>query len=376
MELTTKDWKEFKIGDLFDQIGSTAVKKPFDKRNMPEDEFIIPALSSKIDNNSFGFYVREEDHLLINRLCLSVTLNGDAGKVYVQNKTFAIAQDAYAIYLKDDFNILNNEAIYLFLATIMEKVLMPKYGYTNKATWNKVKKETLLLPFKNDEPDWDFMEEFIKGIEEKYIENVDKYNQENIDKALSVTGLTTADLNGNLEVKPADRYEEFRVGDLFEINSSKKIYHANQITIYDKQTEGAYPYIVRSENNRGIRGFIKESEDNLNDHMTLSFAQDTFVAYFQPFKYFTGNKVKILEPKYDINENMFLYLETAINKAIQSFSWGSGSTEDTIRDIKITLPAIDKDTPNFDYMEKAIYIYILKRSLSLGKWITKKKLEL
>lgn len=52
MELTTKDWKEFKIGDLFDQIGSTAVKKPFDKRNMPEDEFIIPALSSKIDNNS------------------------------------------------------------------------------------------------------------------------------------------------------------------------------------------------------------------------------------------------------------------------------------------------------------------------------------
>jgi hypothetical protein len=200
MELTTKDWKEFRIGDLFDQIGSTAVKKPFDKRNMPEDEFIIPALSSKIDNNSFGFYVREEDHLLINRLCLSVTLNGDAGKVYVQNKAFAIAQDAYAIYLKDDFNILNNEAIYLFLATIMEKVLIPKYGYTNKATWNKVKKETLLLPSKNDEPDWDFMEEFIKGIEE---ENKEK---------LAVLK----------DVKPVDDeidisdWHEFRIEDLFD----------------------------------------------------------------------------------------------------------------------------------------------------------------
>lgn len=249
MELTTKDWKEFRIGDLFDQIGSTAVKKPFDKRNMPEDEFIIPALSSKIDNNSFGFYVREEDHLLINRLCLSVTLNGDAGKVYVQNKAFAIAQDAYAIYLKDDFNILNNEAIYLFLATIMEKVLIPKYGYTNKATWNKVKKETLLLPSKNDEPDWDFMEEFIKGIEEKYIKNVDKYNQENIDKALSVTGLTTADLNSNLEAKPADRYEEFRVGDLFDVSTIRGV---NNESLNNDYSKGKYRYITRTSLNNGI----------------------------------------------------------------------------------------------------------------------------
>lgn len=378
MELTTKNWKEFRIGDLFDQIGSTAVKKPFDKRNTPEDEFIIPALSSKIDNNSFGFYVREEDHLLINRLCLSVTLNGDAGKVYVQNKAFAIAQDAYAIYLKDDFNILNNEVIYLFLATIMEKVLIPKYGYTNKATWNKVKKETLLLPSKNDEPDWDFMEEFIKGIEEKYIENVDKYNQENIDKALSVTGLTTADLNGNLEVKPADRYEEFRVGDLFNIETSPSFDMVN-IDISNKINDDyKYEFIIRSKDNYGVKGYVKHLGIEPNEKNKITISQvGTIVAQYRTNDYYTSQNIFNLSPKFDLTENKVLFFVSSLNCVLKKYSgYSDYPTLKSLKNEKIKLPAIDEDTPDFDYMEKAIYIYILKRSLSLGKWITKKKSEL
>ena len=367
--INTTNWKEFRVGDLFNHIGKTAVIDPASKRPYKDETYSVPALSSTVINNSFGYYANPKEHNIIDRCCLSVTSNGDAGKVYFQNQPFVIAQDAYVIYLKND----DRENVYLFMACALEKLLMPKYSYTNKAGWNKVKKEIILLPAKNDKPDFDYMEEYIEEIKLKYINKLEKDNNENIDKALKITGLSYQDLNKDLTVKPADRYEEFRIGNLFEINSSKKIYHANQIIIYDKQIEGAHPYIVRSENNRGIRGFIKESEDNLNDRMTLSFAQDTFVAYFQPFKYFTGNKVKILKPKYNINENIFLYLETAINKAIKSFSWGSGSTEDTISNIKILLPAIDENTPDFDYMEKAIYIYILQKRLNLKNYLMKRK---
>lgn len=369
MELTTKDWKEFRIGDLFDQIGKTAVKKPFDKRNTPEGEFIIPALSSKIDNNSFGFYVREEDHLLINRLCLSITLNGDAGKVYVQNKDFAIAQDAYAIYLKDDFNILNNEAIYLFLATIMEKVLIPKYGYTNKATWNKVKKETLLLPSKNDEPDWDFMEEFIKGIEEKYILNVDKYNQENIDKALSVTGLTTADLNGNLEVKPADRYEEFRVGDLFdkvEVGYKSSENFEKEISISNVKTdEFNLPLINAKDGNNGIMYYGKIEDwsyvDNSIDIISDGAVSTGNVYYQKQNTSVLYNayliKLKANYEKYNFRE-VLLYLTTKLQKQLKEiYHYQNKAGWNKVKNEKILLPAIDEDTPDFDYMEKAIYIY-------------------
>lgn len=354
MELTTKNWKEFRIGDLFDQIGKTAVKKPFDKRNTPEGEFIIPALSSKIDNNSFGFYVREEDHLLINRLCLSVTLNGDAGKVYVQNKAFAIAQDAYAIYLKDDFNILNNEAIYLFLATIMEKVLIPKYGYTNKATWNKVKKETLLLPSKNDEPDWDFMEEFIKEIEEKYIENVDKYNQENINKALSITGLTMVDLDDDLKVEPADRYEEFRVGDLFDGLSGD--FDIKQEHINNKGDI----VITSGVENLGIFGKTNV-EARLIDEKTLTI--DMFGnVFYRPYKYkmVTHARVFALIPKFDMSNQIGLFMTTVFFYLKEKYSYSNMCSFSKIKNEKIKLPAIDENTPDFDYMEKAIYIYIKK----------------
>lgn len=363
MELTTKDWKDFEIGDLFDQIGSTAVKKPFDKRNMPEDEFIIPALSSKIDNNSFGFYVREEDHLLINRLCLSITLNGDAGKVYVQNKAFAIAQDAYAIYLKDDFNILNNEAIYLFLATIMEKVLMPKYGYTNKATWNKVKKETLLLPSKNDEPDWDFMEEFIKEIEEKYILNVDKYNQENIDKALSITGLTTADLNGNLEVKSADRYEVFRVGDLFETDGKRVLTGSYVPKDILNLHPGKIPRITVKSVDNGVDGHYSEIINDPNYRIYENFISVTFLGdcFYQKYKASLDMKVHCLKPlNIELNDGTALFLITAIKKELQIYSYGSQLSSEDLKNVVVKLPAIDENIPDFDYMEKAIYIYIKK----------------
>lgn len=148
-------------------------------------------------------------------------------------------------------------------------------------------------------------------------------------------------------------WKEFRVGDLFEVESSKKIYHANQVIIKDKQINDTYPYVVRSENNRGIRGYINESKENLNSGMTLSFAQDTFLVYFQPISYFTGNNVKILKPKYNLTINQFLYLESVINKSIKTYTWGKGSTKSFIRKIIIELPAIN-DKPDFDYMEEYI----------------------
>ncbi|EJC09007.1 hypothetical protein HPHPP15B_0076 [Helicobacter pylori Hp P-15b] len=46
------------------------------------------------------------------------------------------------------------------------------------------------------------------------------------------------------------------MGDLFEVLSSKKIYHANTIKIHDTQIENSYPYVVRAATNNGIKGFI------------------------------------------------------------------------------------------------------------------------
>ncbi|GAA8861000.1 hypothetical protein BTM166_00310 [Helicobacter pylori] len=159
----------------------------------------------------------------------------------------------------------------------------------------------------------------------------------------------------------AIKWGEFRLGDLFEVLSSKKIYHANTIKIHDTQIENSYPYVVRATTNNGIKGFIIDDPTLTNEKNTLSFAQDTFTVFYQKQPYFTGNKVKILKPKFAFKSPKILHFISAILQFIlKPLTWGLGSTTESIAEFKFSLPL--KPTANtqtlddidFNFMEKFI----------------------
>lgn len=159
----------------------------------------------------------------------------------------------------------------------------------------------------------------------------------------------------------AIKWGEFRLGDLFEVLSSKKIYHANTIKIHDTQIENSYPYVVRATTNNGIKGFIIDDPTFANEKNTLSFAQDTFTVFYQKQPYFTGNKVKILKPKFAFKSPKILHFISAILQFIlKPLTLGLGSTTESIAEFKFSLPL--KPTANaqtledidFDFMEKFI----------------------
>ncbi|EJB71871.1 type IIS restriction enzyme protein [Helicobacter pylori Hp A-14] len=159
----------------------------------------------------------------------------------------------------------------------------------------------------------------------------------------------------------AIKWGEFRLGDLFEVLPSKKIYHANTIKIHDTQIESSYPYVVRATTNNGIKGFIIDDPTFTNEKNTLSFAQDTFTVFYQKQPYFTGNKVKILKPKFAFKSPKILHFISAILQFIlKPLTWGLGSTTESIAEFKISLPLKPtaktqtlKDI-DFDFMEKFI----------------------
>ncbi|MUV09885.1 restriction endonuclease subunit S [Helicobacter pylori] len=159
----------------------------------------------------------------------------------------------------------------------------------------------------------------------------------------------------------AIKWGEFRLGDLFEVLPSKKIYHANTIKIHDTQIENSYPYVVRATTNNGIKGFIVDDPTFTNEKNTLSFAQDTFTVFYQKQPYFTGNKVKILKPKFAFKSPKILHFISAILQFIlKPLTWGLGSTTESIAEFKFSLPL--KPTANaqtlkdidFHFMEKFI----------------------
>ncbi|WP_149032090.1 restriction endonuclease subunit S, partial [Flavobacterium psychrophilum] len=174
---------------------------------------------------------------------------------------------------------------------------------------------------------------------------------------LKVTGLNNYILT-NEEQKVLEDFEngklkwkEFNIGSLFDIDSYKKRFDANKVII----SETGKPYVVRTSLNNGIRGFINEDEQYLNDGNTISFGQDTATMFYQEQPYFTGDKIKIVKSKdkkfNKLNAQFFI---ATMTKSFSSFSWGSSSYNiKIIGNQQIQLP-IHNDKPNYELIETFI----------------------
>lgn len=142
------------------------------------------------------------------------------------------------------------------------------------------------------------------------------------------------------------------MGDLFEINSSKKRFDANKVEVLES---GKFPYVVRMGSNNGQKGFINEDKQFLNDGNTISFGQDTATMFYQENPYFTGDKIKILKSKYGkFNKNNALFFILSISNAFSSFSWGASSFNVKKLENQIIQLPIKKGQIDFAFMESFI----------------------
>lgn len=153
------------------------------------------------------------------------------------------------------------------------------------------------------------------------------------------------------------RWGEFKIDDVFNIDSSKGIYHAVNIDIFDDRIEGSYPYVVRTSKNNGVRGYTIQNINTLNPKNTISFAQDTSEMFFQKEDYFTGNKIKIMSLKDKsiiLNDKKSMFLISIMNYGFNSFVWGSSFDTSLLKLVKISLPIKNDNSIDFDFMDTFI----------------------
>ena len=145
-------------------------------------------------------------------------------------------------------------------------------------------------------------------------------------------------------------YRNFKIGELFSIKTTKRKFNANDVSF-----GGHYPYVVRTSENNGIRGFIDENEYYLNAGNTISFGQDTATIFYQEEPYFTGDKIKVLECKYALDRRIACYFITCMRKSFSGFSWGVTSfNESKLKDTVVTLPVTQMGDIDFEFMESRI----------------------
>ncbi len=348
-QLNAIKWGEFRLGDLFE-----ASNGDFDiqKRHINhKGEFVITAGLS--NNGVLG----QSD--IKAKVFESHTITIDMfGCAFYRSFAYKMVTHARVFSLKPKFEI--NHKIGLFLSTLFFGY-PKKFGYENMCSWAKIKNDKVILPLKPtaktqtlEDIDFHFMEKFIAELEQCRLAELQAY--------LKATGLENTTLSSEeenaLNVFNNSRgntpcglmWQSFRLGDLFEVLPSKKIYHANTIKIHDTQIENSYPYVVRATTNNGIKGFIVDDPTFTNEKNTLSFAQDTFTVFYQKQPYFTGNKVKILKPKFAFKSPKILHFISAILQFIlKPLTWGLGSTTESIAEFKFSLPL--KPTANAQTLE-------------------------
>ena len=215
--------------------------------------------------------------------------------------------------------------------------------YSSNAT-DKLPKYKIQLPVLNGQIDYNFMESFIEELE----------------AYLSVSGLKDTQLTAD-ELSALDKlksnkifWKEYTIDQLFDIVTTAHRFDANKINIIEN---GRYPYIVRTSNNNGQRGFIDENPIYLNSGNTISFGQDTATIFYQEKPYFTGDKIKILIPKL-LNfrkENAQFFIST-MNLTFSNFTWGSTRFNvDILKNQIVKIPISSKDKEiDFVFMETLI----------------------
>lgn len=206
-----KEGRKFKIDDLFkkEKLGWTANRKFNKEKDVSKEqtkEFDLPLVNAKDGNNGIMYYGRSSDFLSVDG-GIDIVSNGaiSTGNVYPQPHKIGVLFDAYIVNLKND---MKNECLLMYLAASIQKSIKPRFGYSNKAVWSKVRKCYICLPIQTDDsgkpviddgktyspkgyiPDWDYMERYIKATEKEIIKEVVLYKDKVIAKAKEIAGAT------------------------------------------------------------------------------------------------------------------------------------------------------------------------------------------
>ncbi len=346
-QLNAIKWGEFKLGDLFEIEKTLSFNK--DALTQGQDyDYITRTSQNQGVLQTTGF---------VNAENLNPPFTWSLGLLqmdfFYRKKSWYAGQFMRKITPKTEIENKINLRIAHYFTTLLNALKRPLLSVLVRDIDKTFREQKIQLPLKPtantqtfDDIDFDFMEKFIAELEQCRLAELEAY--------LKATGLSNTTLSSdeqnalNLFNGKNSRggntpcgltWQSFKLGDLFEVLSSKKIYHANTIKIHDTQIENSYPYVVRAATNNGIKGFIIDDPTFANEKNTLSFAQDTFTVFYQKQPYFTGNKVKILKPKFAFKSPKILYFISAILQFIlKPLTWGLGSTTESIAEFKFSLP--------------------------------------
>ena len=328
-KIDTSEWKEFRVGELFEvKISKSVDKGGLEFAEDGEYDFIgRTPLNNGIQGtlNKLKFEANQEGTYSIAQIGMHVCQ-------YREKKWYA----SQNLFVLTPFTEKSHKAN-KFIATVITRYLDCAYGEDTYATYPTIKTLPLLkikLPVdKTGQPDWAYMESYMASLETKVAES-----------------LTMLQAAKDAEKKKVDTREwgEFRVGELFDAFLSKDDIQPKAIV------EGNTPLVSSGKENNGIIAFIDNKNARLWEANTLTV--DMFGKVFyqgQPYYAVSHGRVNILMPRMSMAKHCMQFIGCAIERVTtDKYAFSEMCTGTKLLKDVIMLPKDKTGQPDWTYMEE------------------------
>ena len=335
IKVDTSNWREFKLSDVFILNRGKRLTK------LNQNSGNIAYISSTKENNGIHNYTTPPDYMEIYQNALTINNSGSVGYCFYHAYKF-IASDHCTVIRVKDKTVNLNQYIALFLKAIFEKMRY-KYNFGREISDKRISEESVILPAKNNsngkyEPDWQFMEDYIKLISKK------------IDFSDAISSINK--LQNTHKQQDTSNWREFDIDKIFDVTGSKS-YTISEIEEYGI---GEYPYVVTSSKNNGIQGYYDHHTEK-GDVLTIDSAT-IGSCFYQELSFSASDHVEKLIPKFEMNIYIAMFLKTIIGLEEFRYGYGRKFSQTRIKQSKIKLPVKQTSKgeyePDWQFMENYI----------------------
>ena len=365
--LSDVEWREFKVGGQ-DGIFKISNSKPYHKANLTISSHGIPYVTRTSINNGLEDLISDGNYEKNPKNTIS--LGAENADFFFQGIEYVSGNKMYCI----SNNQITREVGLFLVQVFRQSIKECGFGYGKGLTGTRFKNRYVMLPIdENNNPNWYFMEEYIKERENKQRQDLSEYYKNRL-----------LDLVICPEVLTDVKWGEFSLRNLFTLERGNQ----NNMSICET---GEIPLISAKKIDNGVKAFISDNGKKLFEGHILTLNNDgdggVGIAYYQANKMALDTHVTALIPIIHINRSSLLFISKTITIQRDKFSHGYSLNNNRMKAQKIVLP-LDKDgNPNWSYMDnfiknieqkqiknvlkyldKYIYIYIMYNYFAESEW--------
>lgn len=337
LKLTDKKWKAFFIGGKKGIFSILATKSGIDKNKLKiEENGTTPYITRSDIDNGINLFVPD------GQLPKYQKNNGNAITIGLDTQTVFYQKNSF--WTGQNIQILQSENLNYWVAMFVIPLLtiqMKKFSWgSTGATLGRLNRTKIMLPTSGDgQPDWQFMEAFIKQKEEKKIAELTDYYGS---RALSLM-LQTANLKGI-------EWKNFEVNKLFSFESkpSKGLNHL------EKCSEGGINYVGATNRNNGVVEYVVNDDRLTYRGNAIAFIRNGEGAMgYSIYKAEDFIATQDISVGYNENLNKYngLFISTVADRIRGKYNFGYKRNQHRLNKEKLCLPVNSEGQPDWQFME-------------------------